>query len=223
MKFFKRIILLVSIIMLNVLLYFYLIENRENDLDIFNSFNNESTMIQFIKSMDQILLCTISLNNNTFNFTDEQKLDFAVNYIIMNYGVYKDDIVYLEVPFVYEEDDTKYNSIGYVNKSIIENIIYDYYGDKDIIYDGYKFYDIRTNLVALVPYVIDKTSTNDMELLSIDNLDINKYVVICKYFRKFELKTNEFKIEYIIEKREDKQSIYKYNLESFKVFDSIMY
>ena len=180
-------------------------------------------LFDFTKNIDTTLLCTMCFGESKYkNITEEQKLFFAINYVILNIDNYKDKILEDKQEFVYTDQDSIYISIGHIEKSEINKVVYDVFGSdvKDI--ESFRFYDISNKMIALVPYMKIHFSFNSRELVNIEKISKNKYKVINKYTRSLNGKNNEFNVIYYIEKKEDK-TVHKLSLTSFEICNSIMY
>ena len=204
--------LLIFLLCFSILFYKIKYENNKKSL------STKQEIFNFIKSIDTPLLCSMS-----FSITEEQKLDFAINYIIFNIDNYSDKILEFPKEFVYTEQESIYTSIGYIDKVEINKIVYNVFGSNVKNIEDYKFYDISSKKVALVPYMKIHFSFNHRELLNIEELNKNEYKVIIKYTRSLNEKNNEIRVAYYIRREVNKEKVQKLNLKCIEICSSIMY
>lgn len=181
---------------------------------------NSDEILEFLNKIDKTLLSVVSINdkNEIEEFSLEEKLDFANAYIIQNFKSYKKEIKYLEKDFCFYTNDTQIYSVGYVDKELIKQIIFEIFGRCDIIFKGYKFYDEENDLVALVPFFMENTGYEKVDMVKLNPKEKNIYTLTLKYTRSFENITNSFFVDYIIKKEGENNY-----LTSMKIYNSKLY
>lgn len=181
------------------------------------------TVYNHIKDIDKSLLSVLLMNDKT-EITDDFMIDFAITYIIRNTKLFNEKIVDLNKQFVYEEEETEYYSIGYVDKEVVKNIIFDTFGVEDIELKNHKFYDLNSDFMALVPNILDEINYENSEFISLTQTGSNEYVAVVKYERNFLDQTNKFNVKYYLTKDDTKQTdSNKYNLDNISIYESKTY
>lgn len=167
---FKLAIILIAIILSIIVfeLKFKILfkTNLKNDIEVehtqvLTSSDISNDIFCFLKNIDTTIFSVLSIYDDIekgeVSFSIEQKLDIANAYIIQNLGKYQSEIKNVDKNYIYMEDDTAINSLGFVDKSLIEKIVFEIFGECDIILYNYKFYDTQTDMVALVPLTMYNT------------------------------------------------------------------
>lgn len=210
---------LVTIVIIVLLLFLYFIITLKREEKVKNVYNNiEEDIYNFTRTVDSVIINSISFSKKTENITKEQRVDFAINYIILNISDYSKNIINLDKMFIYNENDSSFFSVGYIEKNIVEKIILDIFGVEEKIDENYKFLDKTTKYIALVPYFKEFASFEEVNLEKIYINEDNTFFVLNKYKRKLDSKTNEFNVKYIIEKCNN-----RYILKSYEILDSVIY
>ena len=183
-----------------------------------------SDVYRYISSIDRNLINTsLMFNDNTKLLNNDQKLDIVINEILNDLEKYKLDIKELDNQFIYKEDGTEYYSLGYVNKSLIKKLSYQYFNDYDIDISSYKYYDSNSDMVALVERRAEYTDYDKSDFIDLQKTEYNKYTAIFNYKRKMLNKVNEFNIEYYINTRYDENNELNIGIEGFNITNSITY
>lgn len=172
---------------------------------------------EYIASIDNILLNTLNIEN-TNNLLIEDKIAIIINYISKNEEKYKGKIVNLHKQYIYNDIDTEYASIGFIDKKDFIEIANMYFeiSNKDL--ESSKFYDKESTYMAIVPVMPEYISYDKSEVqdITIDNKDM--YNVHIKYNRNVYGKINEINVLYRLEK-----TIGKYKILGYKVINSNVY
>ena len=115
----------------------------------------QENLEKFIDKMDKTYFASQCFNKEKIVFGNEEMIDYAIEYIILNYEKYSSKVLNLEKEFIYEENDSTYSSIGYVDKSVVQEVILEFFGVEDIDFTTHKFYDSKSDFLALVPMIND--------------------------------------------------------------------
>lgn len=144
----------------------------------------QENLEKFIDKMDKTYFASQCFNKEKIVFGNEEMIDYAIEYIILNYEKYSSKVLNLEKEFIYEENGSTYFSIGYVNKSIVQEVILEFFGVEDIDFTTHKFYDSKSDFLALVPMINDNVikfkskSIEDFSITSKNEITVNvKYIV----------------------------------------------
>ena len=144
----------------------------------------QENLEKFIEKMDKTYFASQCFNKEKIVFGNEEMIDYAIEYIILNYEKYGSKVLNLEEEFIYEENGSTYFSIGYVNKSIVQEVILEFFGVEDIDFTTHKFYDSKSDFLALVPMINDNVikfkskSIEDFSITSKNEITVNvKYIV----------------------------------------------
>lgn len=144
----------------------------------------QENLEKFINKMDKTYFASQCFNKEKIIFENEEMIDYAIEYIILNYEKYSSKVLNLEKEFIYEENDSTYSSIGYVDKSVVQEVILEFFGVEDIDFTTHKFYDIKSDFLALVPMINDNVikfkskSIEDFSITSKNEITVNvKYIV----------------------------------------------
>ena len=144
----------------------------------------QENLEKFIDKMDKTYFASQCFNKEKIVFGNEEMIDYAIEYIILNYEKYSSKVLNLEKEFIYEENDSTYSSIGYVDKSVVQEVILEFFGVEDIDFTTHKFYDSKSDFLALVPMINDNVikfeskSIEDFSITSKNEITVNvKYIV----------------------------------------------
>ena len=144
----------------------------------------QENLEKFIDKMDKTYFASQCFNKEKIVFGNEEMIDYAIEYIILNYEKYSSKVLNLEKEFIYEENGSTYFSIGYVNKSIVQEVILEFFGVEDIDFTTHKFYDSKSDFLALVPMINDNVikfeskSIEDFSITPENEITVNvKYIV----------------------------------------------
>lgn len=133
-------------------------KNFTSESSLYKSKNTDD-ILDFLKKVDKIIFSVPAIyddiENGEVKFSSEHKIDVAIAYIIQNLDKYQNEIKTIDKNFVYMEDDTCISALGFVNKSLIRKIVFKIFGQCDIIFSSYKLYDSQTDMIALVPILMD--------------------------------------------------------------------
>ena len=174
------------------------------------SFLTQDNILDFIDNIDNVFFNSLCFKENTINFSNDEIIDYAVEYIILNYKDFDDEIINLNKTFTYEEEKSIYISIGFVNKSTINEISNKIFSITNLNFGNYRFLDKESDLVALVPMISDipiRFSSRNIE--SITNTNNETLMVKVKY--SFENK-NFVYFEYLLKVKESKLSLERLNI-----------
>ena len=144
----------------------------------------QENLEKFIDKMDKTYFASQCFNKEKIVFGNEEMIDYAIEYIILNYEKYSSKVLNLEKEFIYEENDSTYSSIGYVDKSVVQEVILEFFGVEDIDFTTHKFYDSKSDFLALVPMINDNVikfeskSIEDFNITPENEITVNvKYIV----------------------------------------------
>lgn len=144
----------------------------------------QENLEKFIDKMDKTYFASQCFNKEKIVFGNEEMIDYAIEYIILNYEKYSSKVLNLEKEFIYEENDSTYSSIGYVDKSVVQEVILEFFGVEDIDFTTHKFYDSKSDFLALVPMINDNVikfeskSIEDFSITPENEITVNvKYIV----------------------------------------------
>lgn len=154
-----------------------------------HNFVNEEKIYNDILEVDDILLDM----QKDGNFTDDAMVNFAVQYILKNLDTYSIYISYNNDEFCYIEENTKYFQQGYVNVDVIEKIIFDYFGSKNIDLKSHPYYNKDIQKFALISKRGDGIYFSNVSLLDFLYKD-NTLVLTLEYI----CLNNKFNVEYYI-------------------------
>ena len=180
-----------NIIIITLLIIFVFLGSKiHHDIDVVNhSFVNEERIYNDILEVDDILL---DVQNNG-KFTDEGMVNFAVQYILKNLDTYSSYISYKNDEFCYIEENTKYFQQGYVNVEVIDKIIFDYFGNKNIDLKSHPYYNKDIQKFALISKRGDGIYFSNVSLVDFSYKD-NIIVLTLEY----NYLNNKFNVEYYI-------------------------
>lgn len=179
-------------IMLIILLviFVFLGSKIHHDIDVVNhSFVNEQKIYNDILEVDDILLDM----QKDGKFTDDAMVNFAVQYILKNLDTYSIYISYNNDEFCYIEENTKYFQQGYVNVEVIDKIIFDYFGSKNIDLKSHPYYNKDIQKFALISKRGDGIYFSNVSLVDFSYKD-NIIVLTLEY----NYLDNKFNVEYYI-------------------------
>lgn len=187
---------------------------KETEMEQLKSSND---LKEYISSIDNILLNTLNIED-TNKLSSDDKIAIIINYISKNEEKFKNKMVNLHKQFIYNDIDTEYASIGYMDKKDFIEIANMYFDVTNKEIESSKFYDKDSTYIAIVPVMPEYISydNSNIEDVSVDNQDI--YNVHIKYHRNVYGKTNEINVLYRLEK-----SIGKYKFLSYKIINSTVY
>ena len=144
----------------------------------------QENLEKFIDKMDKTYFASQCFNKEKIVFGNEEMIDYVIEYIILNYEKYSSKVLNLEKEFIYEENDSTYSSIGYVDKSVVQEVILEFFGVEDIDFTTHKFYDSKSDFLALVPMINDNVikfeskSIEDFSITPENEITVNvKYIV----------------------------------------------
>ena len=160
-----------------------------------NIVNIESNIYERIDSFDSILLDCMS-NDGDVSLTEENKVDFAVRYIIDNKNIYKDSIDVQDKKDYYTYDDTLYYNFGKVSQEFINNIVNNFFSDFQINIQEYKFYN--NGYIELNFEPIEHLWYDNKKILNIEKVENKLYNIYMEYSRVINDSENIFYVEYIL-------------------------
>lgn len=169
---------------------------------------NEQAIFDYILDIDEILLDTCS---NGKKFSNNDMINFSVQYILNNYEKYRLDIVNIDDNFYYEEDGTRYFQQGYIDIEILNDVINSFFGEQKIELNLHPYYNKSIKKIALISKSGDHIIYNKVELLDTTYND-NDIAITLKYILKNDNLYSEFKVKYYIFIDNGKYCVQYFNL-----------
>jgi hypothetical protein len=182
----------------------------ENTVETINMDTNEQCY-QMISLIDFDILNMLSVEK-TSKLTDEEKLDICINYIARNIEKFKSVIKNINKEFIFEENETEYYSIGYIDKVDLINISKQFFYISNFDFSSYKFYDKNIDLIAIVPVINQNIKYNNSKIMQMRLINENNYSLQIEYTRSIQNIDNTFVVEYFLDKIDGKYYIVGYNI-----------
>lgn len=155
----------------------------------------ENEIYEKIDKTDSIILDCMSNSGNAF-LTQEDKMDFAVRYIIENKDLYMDNINIERKEDYYTYEDTLYYNFGKVSQDFIIDIVNTFFCDFDLNIQDYKFYN--NGYIELNFEPIEHLWYDNKKILNIEKVENKLYNVYMEYNRKLNDCENIFYVEYVL-------------------------
>ena len=163
---------------------------KENQLT-----NLKDEIYKSIDSIDKIILDCMSCDGKTI-LTEENKLDFAVRYIIENKSEFIKDINIYNKEDYYTYEDTLYYNFGKVTEQFAINIINKFFYSFDFNIKNYKFYN--NGYIELNFEPIEHLWYDSKKILNVEKINNKVYNVYMEYNREINGKIHTFNVKYIV-------------------------
>lgn len=183
----------------------------EDNLEVETVLINNEEHYEKISLIDYDVLNMLNVKN-TYKLTDEEKLDICMNYISRNIESFSDKIKNINKEFIYEENETQFYAIGYIDKYDLIEIARQFFNINNFDFSSYKFYDKQSDFVAIVPIINESVKYDSSKVIDIKATGDNMYSLKIEYNRSIQDIKNVFLVEYLLNKIDGKYYIIGYNV-----------
>ncbi len=181
---------LVGAIGIPFLVYYGNINLKDQNLD-----NVRNEIYEKIDEVDNILLDCMS-NSGNISLTQENKMDFAVRYIIENKDLYKEKINIENKEDYYTYENTLYYNFGKVSQDFMIDVINTFFDDFQFNIQEYKFYN--NGYIELNFEPIEHLWYDNKKVLNVEKVENKLYNVYMEYNRQINDYKNTFYVEYVL-------------------------
>lgn len=177
------------IVILSIILYYNKCNATQKDL------LTKNIIFDIIEDVENIVISCITKSGNK-SMSEQDKLDFAVRYIIDNRQKYNSYIINEQIPTYYNKENIV---LGKVEIDFFNSILEKFFSDVNYSLENYKFY--KEGFIELNSEPVENTCWDDKECIKMQEEE-NKYHIYIKYIKLFNDIKNEFYVEYIFDVNE---------------------
>ncbi|MBO5477437.1 MAG: hypothetical protein J6A15_06790 [Clostridia bacterium] len=150
----------------------------------------KNVIFDIIEDVEGIVISCITKSGNK-SMSEQDKLDFAVRYIIENRQNFSSDIIKKESTYYNKEENINF---GKVDVKFFNRILNKFFTCSDYTITDYKHY--KNGFIELDFEPIENTSFDRKEYIDVQ-VEQDKYIINAKYTRTLNELKNEFYVQYI--------------------------
>lgn len=180
----EKVMIIILIILIIIIAFFTTKKNIKatNDMEILT----KNSLFDIIDNIGEIAITCLSTDGNRF-FSEEDKIDFTMLYIIKNKEYYKEAIEF------YEPDFDECQKIGKINKKYFYNIMENLFSNVDYNINNYKYY--KNDYIELCFEPCNYSIFDKKEIVDCC-LNDNGYEIIVRYKRNLNELKNKVYVKY---------------------------